>query len=159
MCWTIYRVSYTCTVHWRARKTLKSVSGLMNCWGSAFDVLRMLFTVFMLFKYIHGPVWLHMRGSWWSLGYFNGLVMLLNGCIYGVNLQCGEHCLIVCRHRAYCFNCWFMSAFDIVSLTSWHWSGCSVDVNYRSYTSVCFGCITLSVCVQFVRKCLFHRLK
>lgn len=47
------KVSDTCNVQYHASKTLKSVNRLINCSGSAnaFDVL----SVFIHFKYVHGP--------------------------------------------------------------------------------------------------------
>ncbi len=112
------KVTNTDSLYYHAIKTLKSVSRLINCsgWANAFDVLRMLSSVFIHFKDVHGPVWFH--SSWWSLCSFALMVFScnFNRCIYSVNVQRGWDCLIVCRHRASCYISWFMSASYIVYL-------------------------------------------
>lgn len=117
---TRIEVNDTCNVHHRASKTLKSFNRWINCSGSAisFDVLKMFFSEFNLFKYVRGPVLITLERQLMTsrLLYFNDLVMQLNRCIYGVNLQCGQDCLIMSCHRASCYICCFLSAFYIVYL-------------------------------------------
>lgn len=112
---TRIEVNDTCNVHHHASKTLKSFNRWINCSGSAicFDVLKMFFSEFNLFKYVHGPVLITLERQLMKsrLLYFNDLVMQLNRCIYSVNLQCGQDCLIMCSHRASCYICCFLSAF------------------------------------------------
>merc|ERR1712035_290732 len=90
-----------------------------------------------------------------GLLYFNGLVMPLSRCIYGVNVQCGYDCLIMWRsHRASCYMlihvCILHCLLSPLVFVDERSPTLICRLNWRKLqvpdTSDCCGCLNSSVC-------------